>query len=50
MISSWVPSNRIWAKTWVPNEEVSGMLIPHGEAYTINEFLYDKETGYKIIK
>jgi homospermidine synthase len=48
MISSWVPSNRIWAKSWVPDEEISGMLIPHGEAYSINEYFTDKETGILI--
>ena len=40
------PSTLTWANSWVPNQNVKGVLIPHGEAYTINEYLTDKETGY----
>ena len=46
LIMSWTPSNHFWAKSWVPNQNIEGCLIPHGEAYTIRNFLSDKETGY----
>jgi len=45
-IMSWGPSKNYKAKSWVPNGDTFGVLIPHGEAFTINEFLSDKETGY----
>lgn len=45
-IMSHKPSTLTWANSWVPNQNVKGVLIPHGEAYTINEYLTDKETGY----
>jgi len=40
------PSVRTWANSWVPNQNIKGCLIPHGEAYSINEYLHDPETGY----
>lgn len=45
-ISSWIPSTQVWANSWVPNQNIQGSLIPHGEAYTINDYLHDPETGY----
>ena len=36
----------MWANSWVPNQNIKGSLIPHGEAYTINDYLFDPETGY----
>lgn len=46
LIMSKAPSNKYWAKSWVPFRNIEGCLIPHGEAYTIREFFSDKITGY----
>lgn len=46
LIMSWGPSTHTWAKTWVPRQDIKGVLIPHGEAYSIRDYLSDKETGY----
>jgi homospermidine synthase len=45
-IMSWGPSKNYKAKSWNPFGDIEGVLIPHGEAFTINEFFSDKETGY----
>ncbi|CAD8210363.1 unnamed protein product [Paramecium octaurelia] len=45
-IVSRKPSVQTWAKSWVPNEDIKGVLIPHGEAYSIQDYLSDPETGY----
>jgi len=45
-IMSWGPSKNYIAKSWNPFEDYEGLLIPHGEAFTINEFLTDKDSGY----
>jgi len=45
-IMSWAPSRHYIAKSYVPFKNSFGMIIPHGEAYTIRENFYDKETGY----
>jgi len=29
----------VWVKSWVPHENILGMVITHGEALTINEYL-----------
>lgn len=34
-IVSTKPSVNTWAKSWVPNQDITGVLIPHGEAYSI---------------
>jgi len=39
---SWVPSVMISGKSWVPDQDINGILIPHGEAFTIPQFLHDK--------
>ena len=44
---SWRPCTEYWAKSWVPNQDIQGCLIPHGEAYTLGHYLYDPETGYR---
>lgn len=40
------PSVRTVANSWVPCENIKGVLIPHGEAYSIQDYLRDPETGY----
>lgn len=32
---SFVPGITLKGKSWVPNEDIIGALIPHGESYTI---------------
>ena len=44
--TSWTPSKNYKAKSWNPSADMVGTLIPHGEAFTINAFLTDPETGY----
>jgi homospermidine synthase len=36
----------IEGKSWVPFEDTEGLLIPHGEVFTIRDFFHDPETGY----
>ena len=43
---SYNPGITLAGKSWVPNEDIVGALIPHGESYTIQEYLRDRETGY----
>jgi homospermidine synthase len=45
-IMSWAPSYLYRAKSWVPFENTEGLLIPHGESFTIKDFFTDPETGY----
>jgi len=42
---SYTPSLKIFGKSWCAGKDINGALIPHGESYTIREFLSDKETG-----
>jgi len=46
VIMSWGPSYLYAAKSYVPFENTEGLLIPHGEAFTIRDFFTDKESGY----
>jgi len=45
-IMSWAPSIHYWAKSWLPDQDIEGCLIPHGEAFSIWRFFQDKETGW----
>ncbi|CAD8102559.1 unnamed protein product [Paramecium sonneborni] len=45
-IVSTKPSVQTFAKSWLPNQDITGVLIPHGEAYSIQDYLADRETGY----
>jgi len=47
-IMSHHPSVYYWAKSWVPDMEIEGSLIPHGEAFSMHRFFSDKSTGYGI--
>jgi len=46
IIMSWAPSYFYSAKSYVPFSNTEGLLIPHGESFSIREFFSDKETGY----
>jgi homospermidine synthase len=39
------PGASTWVRSWVPNFEITGMVIRHGEAFTISDYLtvWDKE-------
>jgi homospermidine synthase len=39
------PGAKTWVRSWVPNMETTGMVIRHGEAFTISDHLtvWDKE-------
>jgi homospermidine synthase len=39
-----------WISSWVPNEGIRGMLIRHGEAFTISEFLTVSQGGKAIYR
>ena len=43
---SFGPSTNTWAKSMVPYEEICGVLIPHGEACSIQHYLSDPVTNY----
>lgn len=36
---------RTWVRSWVPNQEILGMVIRHGEAFSISEFLTVTDNG-----
>lgn len=44
---SWIPSIFVSAKSWLPDHDIEGLLIPHGESFSITDYFTDKETGYK---
>jgi homospermidine synthase len=33
------PGTRTWVRSWVPNMTITGMVIRHGEAFTISDYL-----------
>ena len=33
------PGAKTWVRSWVPNMEITGMVIRHGEAFTISDYL-----------
>jgi homospermidine synthase len=41
------PGASTWVRSWVPNFEITGMVIRHGEAFTISDYLtvWDKESA-----
>jgi homospermidine synthase len=57
LISSFPPSNgknqiflsqmgmNTWVRSWVPNEEIIGMVIRHAEAISISDYLSVREKG-----
>ncbi len=36
---------RTWVRSWVPNEEIVGMVIRHGEAFSLSEYLTVTDNG-----
>jgi homospermidine synthase len=46
LIMSWAPAIHYSANSWVPFQNIEGVLIPHGEAFSLRRFFYDPETLY----
>lgn len=40
----------VWVRSWVPNYEINGMVIRHGEAFTISDYLTVHEEGQAIYR
>lgn len=43
------PGATLWVRSWVPNYEINGMVVRHGEAYTIPKHLTVKDDSGKEI-
>lgn len=41
---------KTWVRSWVPSGEITGMIIRHGEAFTISDFLTIWENGKPIYR
>lgn len=41
---------KTWVRSWVPSGEITGMVIRHGEAFTISDFLTVKEQGKPVYR
>lgn len=39
-----------WVETWVPSGPIKGMVIRHGEAFTLSEYLTHSENGEAIYR
>ena len=39
-----------WVRSWIPDEEIVGMVIRHGEAYSLSQFLTVWEDGKAIYR
>lgn len=39
-----------WARSWVPQGEIMGMVIRHGEAFTLSDYLTVRENGKAIYR
>ena len=39
-----------WVRSWIPNQEIIGMVIRHGEAFTISDKLTVRENGKVIYR
>ena len=44
------PGATTWVRSWVPNFEIQGMVIRHGEAFTISDHLTVWENGKAIYR
>jgi homospermidine synthase len=44
------PGASTWVRSWVPNFEIQGMVIRHGEAFTISDHLSVAENGKTIYR
>ena len=44
------PGATTWVRSWVPNFEIQGMVIRHGEAFTISDHLSVSENGKTIYR
>ncbi len=39
-----------WVRSWVPNYEIQGMVVRHGEAFTISDKLTVRENGVAVYR
>ena len=44
------PGAKTWVRSWVPNMEITGMVIRHGEAFTIPDHLTVWEDGKAVYR
>jgi len=44
------PGATTWVRSWVPNMETTGMVVRHGEAFTISDFLTVRENGKAVYR
>lgn len=44
------PGATTWVRSWVPNFEIHGMVIRHGEAFTISDYLTVSQNGNAIYR
>jgi len=44
------PGAATWVRSWVPNQENTGMLVRHGEAFTISDYLTVWENGKAVYR
>ncbi|MFM8204799.1 MAG: saccharopine dehydrogenase C-terminal domain-containing protein [Actinomycetales bacterium] len=44
------PGASTWVRSWVPNFEIQGMVIRHGEAFTISDHLSVSQNGKTIYR
>ena len=59
MVPTTGPANQIvlprmglntWVRSWVPNQEIVGMLVTHGEAFTISHMLTVRKKGRVVYR
>jgi homospermidine synthase len=41
---------RTWVRSWVPEEEIVGMVVRHGESFSISEYLTVTEHGVPVYR
>ena len=44
------PGATTWVRSWVPNQENTGMVVRHGEAFTISDYLTVWENGKAVYR
>lgn len=39
-----------WVRSWIPDEEIVGMIIRHGEAFSLSDYLTVQENGQPVYR
>lgn len=39
-----------WVRSWIPDEEIVGMVIRHGEAFSLSDYLTVRENGQAVYR